>query len=164
MVKLDPAVTENTITLGKNRMVKTRAQIAAAAWDEMNKTATKKEQFPRPLQKLLARMGKRWNVMICRRLLNGPRRPSELHKSIGNISMKVLAQTLNDCMKYGFIERQGEYCGPTVYYQLTPLGESMCNAIQPLVEWITEHEAEIEEAEKNFVPSLPKGGIDFDGL
>ena len=164
MAKPGPAVTGSTITLGKNSMAKTRAQIDAARWDEYNKTATKKEQSHRPLQKLLQRRGKRWNVMICRRLLNGPKRPSELHKTIGNISMKVLAQALNDCMKYGFIERLGEYCGPTVYYKLTPLGESMCNAIQPLVEWINEHEAEIEECEKNFVPSPPKGVIDFDGL
>ena len=150
--------------LSKTKGQKTPAQLDALNWDEYNKTATKQEHTHRPLQKMLARMGKRWNVMVCRRLLNGPKRPSELHKAIGNISMKVLGQALNDCMKYGFVERLGEYCGPTVYYKLTPLGESMCDAIQPLVEWINENEPEVEECEKNFVPSLPKGGIDFDGL
>ena len=164
MAKPGPAVTGSTITLGKNSMAKTRAQIDAARWDEYNKTATKKEQSHRPLQKLLARMGKRWNVMICRRLLNGPKRPSELHKTIGNISMKVLAQALQDCMKYGFVERLGEYCGPTVYYKLTPLGESMCNAIQPLLEWINEHEHEIIEAEKKWDPEKELKAIDLNGL
>ena len=73
--------------LSKTKEQKTRAQLDAAKWDEYNKTASKKEQTHRPLQKMLARMGKRWNVMVCRRLLNGPRRPSELHKTIGNICL-----------------------------------------------------------------------------
>ena len=145
-------------------MAKTRAQIDAARWDEYNKTATKKEQTHRPLQKILGRIGKRWNVMICRRLLNGPKRPSELHAAIGNISMKVLAQVLQDCMKYGFVERLGEYCGPTVYYKLTPLGESMCDAIQPLCEWINEHEAEIEECEKRYDPEQVQPSITLERI
>lgn len=51
-------------------------------------------------------MGGKWKPYIIYELLDGPKRPSELHRRMPEASERVLAQQLKELMEYGVIEKQ----------------------------------------------------------
>ena len=101
----------------------------------------------RPFQKMLGRLSNKWNVLVIRRLAPKPLRPSELRRDIGNISAKVLTQTLRELESYGLIERTVHpVIPPKVEYSDTPLGHSLVDALDVLRDWAMENNAKVEAA------------------
>ncbi|MBL6957970.1 MAG: helix-turn-helix transcriptional regulator [Rhodospirillales bacterium] len=101
----------------------------------------------RPLQKMLGRLSSKWNVLVIRRLKKGPMRPSELRRDIGDISHKMLTQTLRELERYGLVKRTAyPVIPPKVDYSLTGLGVTLVEALDVLSEWALEHIEDVETA------------------
>ena len=99
----------------------------------------------RPFQKILVRISNKWNVLIIRRLSGRRMRPSALRREIGNISPKVLTQTLRELESYGLIEREVfPVIPPKVEYRLTAMGDSLVGAPDALRDWAMDNNAAVE--------------------
>jgi len=111
----------------------------------------KKLEESRPFQKMLGRLSNKWNVVIIRRLSGRTLRPSELRREIGNISAKVLTQTLRELESYGLVSRAiYPVIPPKVEYSLTELGDTLVVALNALRDWAMDNNARVEDAIKAF--------------
>ena len=96
---------------------------------------------------VLDRIGDKWAIYVVDRLGAGPRRFSELLRGIDGITARMLTVTLRGLERDGLLTRTVHAAvPPRVDYALTPLGETLREAIGQLVGWADEHLAEIEAA------------------
>src|SRR5690554_3332567 len=80
--------------------------------------------------------GDKWKFLILRDLMDGKMRFSELKRSIGQISQKVLTQNLRNLESNGLITRTVyPVVPPKVEYELTDLGYSLKLVIDALRKW-----------------------------
>ena len=78
----------------------------------------------------------KWRVTVLHQLLGGPVRTSQLQKNLGNISAKMLTQTLRGLERDGLVERQVSPCvPPRVEYQLTAIAKHLIAALDGLSCW-----------------------------
>ena len=71
----------------------------------------------------LARVGDKWSILVVCMLSRGSMRFTELKRSIGSISQKVLTTTLRRLERDGYITRKvTPSIPPRVDYELTELG------------------------------------------
>ena len=97
-------------------------------------------------------MGGKWKPLILYHLQNGPLRFSEIKRSMGSISEKVLIQQLRDLVAINVLNRHDYKCvPPMVDYSLTPFGETLVQALVPLCEWGNQNR---EQVTKLLQPSL----------
>lgn len=97
-----------------------------------------------PSREILGHVTSPWGSLILIILLKKTYRFSELKKSIGGISEKMLAQNLRSLEKDGFILRKDyREIPPKVDYSLTPLGKEIATHVQTLAEWIKNHFPEV---------------------
>ena len=81
-------------------------------------------------------MGGKWKPLILYHLQNRTLRLSEIKRSVGSISEKVLIQQLRDLVAINVLNRHDYKCvPPMVDYSLTPFGETLVQALVPLCEW-----------------------------
>jgi DNA-binding HxlR family transcriptional regulator len=104
-----------------------------------------------PVRDVLDKLGDKWSVLILSTLADRPYRFGELKREIGDISQRMLTQTLRDLQADGMIERQVfPTTPPSVEYSLSPLGRSFLAPLAVLVQWAeTNHDA-IREARREF--------------
>jgi len=103
----------------------------------------------RPFQKVLSRLSNKWNVLVIRRLSRKTMRHSQLKRDIGNISQKMLTQTLRELERSGLIERKVyPVIPPKVEYSLTELGQTLVEPLEVLSAWAFEHNEDVENAVK----------------
>ena len=77
-----------------------------------------------PVETTLMLIGSKWKVLILRDLMDGTRRFSELKKSIGAITQKVLTSNLRDMEDCGLLTRTVyPEVPPRVEYTLTEYGK-----------------------------------------
>jgi DNA-binding HxlR family transcriptional regulator len=82
-------------------------------------------------------LGSRWAALVLRQLSLGERRYSELRAAIGGISEKMLAQTLRELERDGFVTRTSyPVVPPHVVYALTALGIECTAHVAALLGWI----------------------------
>lgn len=79
----------------------------------------------------------RWKLVILFHLFDGKvQRYSDLEKLIPAISQKMLAQQLRGLEADGLVARTVyPQVPPKVEYRLTPWGQSLCPALDALLEW-----------------------------
>ena len=100
-----------------------------------------------PSREVLKHITSRWGVLVLVALLDGTRRFSDLRRSIGGVSEKMLAQTLQWLEGDGFVERRAfPVVPPHVEYTLTPMGRQVGLRVQGLVDWIEVTLPEIMQA------------------
>lgn len=105
----------------------------------------------RPLQKVLSRLSNKWNVLVIRRLSVKTMRHSQLKRDIGNISQKMLTQTLRELERSGLIKRKiYPVIPPKVEYSLTELGGTLVEPLEVLYDWAIEHNDEIDKAVESY--------------
>ncbi|ALS02086.1 MarR family transcriptional regulator [Enterococcus silesiacus] len=81
-------------------------------------------------------IGSKWKTLIIRDLITGPKRNSELKRSLAGVSQKVLTESLNSMIVDGIVERiDFQTVPPHVEYQLTPLGETLLPVIESMRQW-----------------------------
>ncbi len=102
--------------------------------------------FPsRPAQKVIGYLSNKWNVLVIRRLSRRTMRYSELRRDIGDISQKMLTQTLRHLERVGLVERKVyPVVPPKVEYSLTELGWTLVEPIDVLCSWAIENIDDVE--------------------
>ena len=99
----------------------------------------------RPAQKILGYLSNKWNILVIRRLYKRTMRYAELKRDIGDISEKMLTQTLRQLESIGMVERKiYPVIPPKVEYSLTPLGRTLEKPLSVLCDWAVEHIGEVE--------------------
>lgn len=89
-----------------------------------------------PVETTLSVIGDKWKVLILRDLMSGKKRFSELKKSIGSISQKVLTAQLRSMEGDGLVIRKAyAEMPPRVEYSLTDLGKSLGPVLESLRQW-----------------------------
>jgi len=100
-----------------------------------------------PTRRLLDRIGDRWTVLVVGTLAQGPMRFTEIAKRIDGISQKMLTHTLRNLEADGLVSRTAyAEVPPRVEYELTPVGRTLCEPLQALVDWASEHMPAVQAA------------------
>lgn len=101
---------------------------------------SKKEISPCPLDAMLSVIDGRWKGTILWRLLDGPMRTSELHRSIPGITERMLIRHLKELVVDGVVERRQEDAAPTrVSYAISEYGMTMLPVLEEICRWGREH-------------------------
>ena len=88
------------------------------------------------IETTLSLIGNKWAILILRDLLPGTKRFSELQRSIGTISQKVLTSHLRDMEANDLIHREVyAEVPPRVEYSLTDLGRSLAPILESMADW-----------------------------
>lgn len=100
---------------------------------------------------ILGRTGDKWSILIIVALTEKTLRFSDLRRSIGNISQKMLTRTLRNLERDGFVQRVVTPTSPPrVDYSLTPLGHELANPAVALASWTAENSERILAARLAF--------------
>jgi len=99
-----------------------------------------------PAARALETIGEKWSLLIVRDLLAGPRRFSDLRRSLAAITPKWLSARLRALESDGIVTR--EVAGEReVWYHLTPKGQALEPVFDALLVWGMDHAL-----------GLPRGG------
>lgn len=97
-----------------------------------------------PVETTLTLISDKWKILIVRDLLDGTKRFSELRRSIGNISQKVLTSSLRQMEADGLVHREVyAEVPPRVEYSLTDTGRSLDVVIGVLRDWGEQYKANL---------------------
>ena len=100
----------------------------------------KNKKIKYPIELVVFLLGDKWKFIILCKLLKGTKRFSEIEKSIGNISPKVLTQQLKDLEVFGFISRKTyDQIPPRVEYSVTEFGKTLVPIMSAMFDWGMEH-------------------------
>lgn len=98
-----------------------------------------------PVRNILSRVGDKWSMLVLLTLhANGVMRFNEIHRSLGDISHRMLTVTLRMLEADGLVCREVyAEVPPRVEYRLTERGLSLLPHIFGLVEWAQSNKAAI---------------------
>ena len=103
------------------------------------------------VRQILDRIADKWSLLVVALLERRTMRFNELRREIDGISQRMLSVTLRHLERDGLIDRTVyPEVPPRVEYRLTPLGCTLLDTIQPLVQWTEQHQAEIAQARTAF--------------
>lgn len=103
-----------------------------------------------PSRLVLERIADKWTALIIQILAQRTLRYSELKREIGDISQKMLTQTLRSLERDGLVRRK-VYPDPQprVDYSLTALGRTLIVPLQGLCRWTEKYLPQLEANRKN---------------
>jgi DNA-binding HxlR family transcriptional regulator len=111
-----------------------------------------------PIRNVLDKVGRKWSLLVMLSLQGRRRKFMDVKRSIGDITQRVLTQTLRNLERDGYVGRKVYPTSPpTVEYWLTPLGESLLTPMAKLIEWANVHFAEVAERRSIFDKKLDPG-------
>jgi len=107
-----------------------------------------------PIRNVLERMGDRWSMLVLFTLAeHGTLRFSALKTQIGDVSQRMLSQTLRRLGQDGLVSRTPHATvPPRVDYALTPLGQSFLQPMDGLLRWAETHHDQVRAARAAYVP------------
>jgi DNA-binding HxlR family transcriptional regulator len=106
-----------------------------------------------PVRDVLDCIGDRWSLLALLALADGTLRFTEVKRAIGDISQRMLAQTLRSLERDGYVTREVHATvPPKVEYTLTALGESLLAKVTPLIHWADANHDRVRKARKAYVP------------
>jgi len=116
----------------------------------------------RALRSILALVADKWTVLIVVLLGDGPKRFNEIKRMVGGISQRMLTFTLRGLERDGLVTRTVFPTTPQrVDYELTQLGSTLWEAVEPLGSWARAHLSEILTSRHQFDKS--RGEVDKKG-
>ena len=100
-----------------------------------------------PIRNVLDRIGDKWTMLTLAALAAAPRRFSELHRIMPDISKRMLSDLERDGLatRHVFPTKP-----PQVEYRLSVLGQSALNPLGSLVRWAEGNYSSIREARARF--------------
>jgi DNA-binding HxlR family transcriptional regulator len=102
-------------------------------------------------REVLGRIGDKWSLYVVHLLGTGTKRFSELRRQITGITPRMLTVTIRSLERDGLISRTVyPVVPPRVEYALTPLGESLLEAVTTLLVWADAHIADINAARDRY--------------
>jgi DNA-binding HxlR family transcriptional regulator len=103
----------------------------------------------RPAERALAVISGRWKAIIFYHLFDRPKRLSEVHRLIPQVSQKVLIQQLREMEEHGLVHREiFRQIPPRVDYSATKLGLSLEPILRALCDWGQRHAEELNELDQ----------------
>lgn len=98
-----------------------------------------------PIRDILCRLGDKWSLLVLTTLsANGTMRFSDIHKSIGDISQRMLTVTLRSLEADGLVIRKiYPEVPPRVEYNLSDSGKELMPHLENLVGWALENMKDI---------------------
>jgi len=114
-----------------------------------------------PVRNVLDRFGDKWSILIIMILGEaGKMRFNGLHKTIGDISQKMLTTTLRTLETDGLISRKVfPEIPPRVEYELTEMGKTLVPHIVRLSAWADEHMPAIRRSRKKYEKAAVTGMV-----
>jgi DNA-binding HxlR family transcriptional regulator len=81
-------------------------------------------------------IGNKWTALILRDLSGGPKRFSELEKSVGSINPRTLSQRLDDLERHAIVTKKSfAEVPPRIEYALTQKGEDLVPVLRTMSAW-----------------------------
>jgi len=103
------------------------------------------------VRQILDRIADKWSLLVIALLEKRTLRFTELRKSIDGISQRMLTTTLRQLERDGIVQRKVfPVVPPRVDYALTPLGCTLLETIQSLVNWTERYQNEIAAARASY--------------
>jgi len=100
---------------------------------------------------VIGAFAEKWTVLVIHALASGTRRYGELQRELGEITPKVLTETLRQLEYDGLVQRTVyAVVPPKVEYSLTALGRTFLEGLEGLCKWAVQHQTEVEEARLRF--------------
>ena len=97
-----------------------------------------------PTRQLLDTLSDKWVCLILSALVDGPRRHSDLARTIAGVSQKMLTQTLRRLERDGLVTRTVTPSVPVrVEYELTALGNDLAPVLGAIKLWAETHMDEV---------------------
>ena len=97
-------------------------------------------KFTCGLDAAMAVVDGKWKPLILWELQDGPKRFNALHRSLSGVSQKMLTQHLKELQRHGVVHRESYHeVPPRVEYSMTPAGEALLKALEPLSDWAETH-------------------------
>jgi DNA-binding HxlR family transcriptional regulator len=119
--------------------------------DEVTSTKPSRDPGCLRISQLLSRVGDKWTILVIRVLGDGPQRFNALRREVGEISQKMLASTLRNLERDGFVSRTVlPMQPPQVEYALTDLGRDLQRPVQALAQWTLTNAQAIEAARARY--------------
>lgn len=105
-----------------------------------------------PARRLLGRLAERWTGLVLVALADGrERRFSEVAREIGNISSKMLAQTLRSLERDGLVDRRVDGDQPSrPLYRVSAMGAEMMGPLGALSGWAYANRDALDAARDRF--------------
>lgn len=108
---------------------------------------SKKEISPCPIDAMLSVIDGRWKGTILWRLMDGPKRTSELRRSIPEITERMLIRHLQELVRDGIIVRHEERSiPPIVRYSISKYGFTMIPVLEAICQWGRKHITHMKKA------------------
>lgn len=102
-------------------------------------------------REVLERIGDKWSLYVIHLLGRGTKRFSELRREIEGITPRMLTVTVRALERDGLITRTVyPVVPPRVEYTLTPMGETLLEAVSSLLVWADAHLADIDAARARY--------------
>lgn len=99
----------------------------------------------------LALIADKWAVLVITTLAAAPRRYNALRRELDGVSQKMLTQTLRDLECNGLVARTVyPDAPPRVEYALTPLGQTLVEALTVLRDWAEDHYHEVQASHRRY--------------
>ncbi len=103
------------------------------------------------VRQILDRVADKWSLLVISLLEERTLRFSELQRLVDGISQRMLTVTLRQLERDGLVRRTVHpVVPPRVDYELTPLGATLHDTIEALVNWTEEHRQEIAAARDDY--------------
>ncbi|GGP92027.1 winged helix-turn-helix transcriptional regulator [Streptomyces roseolilacinus] len=110
-----------------------------------------------PSRLVLEHVTSRWGVLVLAALLERPHRFGELRRTVGGVSEKMLAQTLQTLERDGFVHRDAHpVIPPRVDYSLTGLGREAAEQVWALARWSERSVGAVERARRAYDEARPR--------
>ncbi len=104
-----------------------------------------------PIRNVLDGVGSKWSLLVMLSLQGRHRRFMDVKRSIGDITQRVLTQTLRKLERGGYVGRQVYPTSPpTVEYWLTPMGTSLLEPMGKLVMWANDNFDQVMKSREKF--------------
>ena len=108
-------------------------------------TLTARDYANCPIRNVLDRVGDKWSLLVLLNLEDGERRFNELRRAIGDISQRMLTETLRGLERDGYLLRTVHPVSPPmVSYELTERGRSVLVPVRGLHAWAKQTRAAID--------------------
>jgi len=103
------------------------------------------------LQAAVGVLAAKWSVVVLARVASGTQRFNELARQIDGVSRRMLSATLRQLERDGLLERHVYARVPArVEYALSPAGQQLLTALEPLAGWGLEHWHDVAVAREHF--------------
>ncbi|OCP23508.1 MULTISPECIES: helix-turn-helix domain-containing protein [unclassified Ensifer] len=93
----------------------------------------------------------KWAMLIISALEEGPMRNAALMRRLGDVSQKMLTQTLKELERNGLVIREDKKTVPPhVEYSLSPVGRSLSETLLVLDRWAETHFGALDAARERY--------------